>query len=69
MFGAITQGDIDAVFEVVGTKANARQMVTFADIPGAVGRELEASQYHQLLDPIYQIGEGTAAPPACDKRR
>jgi hypothetical protein len=37
------------------TKANAGQMVSFADIRGAVGRDLAVSQYHQLLDPIYKM--------------
>jgi hypothetical protein len=52
----ITPDDIEKVWEYLKTRANAKpkQLVYFSDIERELGRELYSSQWHLLLDPIYE---------------
>ena len=49
----ITRDDIEKVWEYLETKAHAKQLVFFIDIERELGRDLYSSQWHLLLDPIY----------------
>ena len=52
----ITPDDIEKVWEYLKVRANAepKQLVYFSDIERELGRELYSSQWHLLLDPIYE---------------
>jgi hypothetical protein len=52
----ITPDDIDRVFEYLKSRANAKsnQLVYFSDIERELGKEVYSSQWHLLLDPIYE---------------
>jgi hypothetical protein len=52
----ITPDDIEKVWEYLKTRANAqsKQLVYFSDIERELGREVYSSQWHLLLDPIYE---------------
>jgi hypothetical protein len=52
----ITCDDIEKVLEYLKTRANVKpkQLVYFSDIERELGREVYSSQWHLLLDPIYE---------------
>jgi|SRR5215467_10096618 len=50
----ITPEDIEKVWEYLKTRANAKQLVYFSDIERELGRKLYSSQWHLVLDPIYE---------------
>jgi hypothetical protein len=52
----ITPDDIEKVWDYLKTRANVepKQLVYFSDIERELGRELYSSQWHLLLDPIYE---------------
>ena len=52
----IAPDDVQKVWEYLKTRANAepKQLVYFSDIERKLGRELYSSQWHLLLDPIYE---------------
>jgi hypothetical protein len=52
----ITRDDIEKVWEYLKARANVKpkQLVYFSDIERELGRDLYSSQWHLLLDPIYE---------------
>jgi hypothetical protein len=51
---AITPDDVGKVWDLLKAKANAKKLVYLGEIDRLLGREIFSSQYHLLLDPIYE---------------